>query len=328
MSVETAVEPEQIVKNLRKVWADLGKEEANGVLRACSMTMITVVKESQDAAAVGETLAALMHEHPSRAIVLRVREEGGPSLDARVFAQCWMPFGRRQQICCEQIELTSSRASLEDVPAVLRALIVPDLPVVLYCPDWDLCRSKEFQQLLPLTGKLIIDSGSCEDAEVVKYLNDLPKLAFRKADLAWARLTRWRQAIAHIFNDSANQKAIYELTDVNILYAGRQSPAAVHYLAAWFMHVLGAGVHLNVAAGVGPSCGAIERVDLHGPGFEATIDLIDKTSVEVRVNGFEQKVVFPEMTEYEALRQELAIVGRDPVFEDVLGLANLLRGEQ
>jgi len=32
------------------------------------------------------------------------------------------------------------------------------------------------------------------------------------------------------------------------------------------------------------------------------------------------------MSEYEALRKELAVVGRDPVFEDVVGLAQLLKG--
>ena len=39
------------------------------------------------------------------------------ALAARVFAQCWMPFGHRQQICCEQIEITASDASLPDLAA-------------------------------------------------------------------------------------------------------------------------------------------------------------------------------------------------------------------
>ena len=43
------------------------------------MTLIVVVEEERDAQAIGETLASLMHEHPSRAIVLRVRAGEEPS---------------------------------------------------------------------------------------------------------------------------------------------------------------------------------------------------------------------------------------------------------
>ena len=107
------------------------------MIRACAMTLIVVVEEERDAQAIGETLAALMHEHPSRAIVLRVRSGNEPSLSARVFAQCWMPFGSRQQICCEQVEIISSLASFSDVTSVLRGLIVPDLPVVSVLPERD-----------------------------------------------------------------------------------------------------------------------------------------------------------------------------------------------
>ena len=75
-------------------------------------------------------IASLMHEHPSRAIVLRIRP--GSELDARVFAQCWMPFGKRQQICCEQVEITSPEAALGDAASLITGIVVPDLPVVLY----------------------------------------------------------------------------------------------------------------------------------------------------------------------------------------------------
>jgi glucose-6-phosphate dehydrogenase assembly protein OpcA len=322
-----AVQPEKILKDLGKLWVDLGKQDENGVLRACAMTLIVVVEESQDAAVVGETIAALMHEHPSRAIVIRVRKDGGESLEARVLAQCWMPFGRQQQICCEQIEITASASRFEDVPTVVRGLTVADLPVVLYCPGPDLCRSKAVQSLLPLVSKLILDSGTLPvSTELLRFLADLPKQGLRRADLAWARLTRWREAIAQIFENPANLNRIFEIESVNILYAYADDPIPVYYLAAWFMHVLGSGIHLKIARGVGPAYASIAKVDVKAPKFEASVELVSPTSVEIKVNGVEQHAVFPELSDYQALREELSIVGRDPVFEDVLGLANLLAG--
>ena len=322
------VKPERILKDLGKLWVDLGKEDPNGVLRACAMTLIVVVEEAHDAAAIGETLAALMHEHPSRAIVLRVRAGEDHDLEARVFAQCWMPFGRRQQICCEQIEITSSLASLADVPAVVRGLIAPDLPVVLYCPSENLWWLRQFQALLPLAGKIILDSHNMPDSlRVLTYLNSLPGGGPRRADLAWSRLTPWRESVSRVFDDDARRRALYDLEEVRILYKCPEEPAAVYYLAAWFMHVLGAGVKLNIAAGVGPEFASIARVAMVGPSLDISIELVESTTVEVHVNGVrEQVTVYPPMTDYEALRQELSFTGRDPVFEDVLGLTQVLRG--
>ena len=44
---------------------------------------------------------------PSRGIVLAVTDRARERLQARVLAQCWKPFGKAQQICCEQIEITA-----------------------------------------------------------------------------------------------------------------------------------------------------------------------------------------------------------------------------
>jgi glucose-6-phosphate dehydrogenase assembly protein OpcA len=327
--VAANVKPERILKDLGKLWVDLGKQDPNGVLRACAMTLIVVVEEAHDAAAVGEMLAALMHEHPSRAIVLRVRGGEDSNLEASVFAQCWMPFGQRQQICCEQIEIISSLGSLSDVPAVIRGLVAPDLPVVLYCPSENLWWLRQFQALLPLVNKLVLDSyGMHGSIRVLGYLNSLAKSnGLRRADLAWSRLTPWRESVARIFDQPGRLRMIYDLSEIQILYKNVEEPASVYYLAGWFMQVLGAGVKLNIAPGVGPEFASIARVGLIGPRIKASIELMDASTVEVHVNGErEQVTVYPPMTEYEALRQELAVVGRDLVFEDVLGLAHLLKG--
>ena len=134
--------------------------------------------------------------------------------------------------------------------------------------------------------------------------------------------------MAQIFDDPARRRSIYDLTEVQILYRSDEEPASVYYLAGWFMHVLGAGVHLKIAKAIGPEFCSIAGVTLIGPNLNASVELVAQSAVEVTVNGEKQKVtVYPQMTEYEALRRELAISGRDAVFEDVLGLAQLMRHE-
>jgi phage tail protein X len=143
--VTAVVTPERILKDLHSLWAQLGKEpsEGHGVLRACAMTVIVLADDDPAGAAdraatarersVAQTLGLVMQEHPHRAIIVRVRAASEPLLDCHVTAQCWRPFGRQQQICCEQVEMTAAEASLADAEPVLLAITAPDLPVAVWC---------------------------------------------------------------------------------------------------------------------------------------------------------------------------------------------------
>src|SRR5260370_24577459 len=118
-ALSTTIQPQASLRELAARWVTLGKEsapdQASGVLRACTMTLLTVVEESEDTSDIWSVMPALIPEHPSRAIVIRFRPSAERALSSRVFSQCWMPFGQRRQICCEQIEITASDASLPDL---------------------------------------------------------------------------------------------------------------------------------------------------------------------------------------------------------------------
>jgi len=125
-SVALPAQPERIMKELARVWTSLAEEERHQggptVLRACAMTLIVATDdEDEDSLAVSQGLTELMHTHPSRAIVVRLRNAPGV-LESRVFEQCWMPFGHNQQICCEQVEITATMNHLQDVAAVIAPL--------------------------------------------------------------------------------------------------------------------------------------------------------------------------------------------------------------
>ena len=54
--MEAAVRPERLLKDLRNLWVDLGKQEPSGVLRACAMTLIVVAEEERDVRRSGKPL--------------------------------------------------------------------------------------------------------------------------------------------------------------------------------------------------------------------------------------------------------------------------------
>jgi glucose-6-phosphate dehydrogenase assembly protein OpcA len=203
------VAPDAILKELAALWTQEGKQGDAGVLRACSMTLLVIAEAGDDAAALGETVAALMPAHPARTILILLRGDGERALSQRVYQQCWKPFGQRQQICCEQIELTASDAALADLPSVVLPLAVPDLPVILWCRSARLTRMAEFGEIAKMAAKVVLDSGAqasdCTDA--IGRMLDVLRSGALVGDLAWTRLTRWREMLARVFEDRDTWRA-------------------------------------------------------------------------------------------------------------------------
>jgi glucose-6-phosphate dehydrogenase assembly protein OpcA len=315
----TGVQPERILKELAGLWAGMSKGESqgnnSGVLRACAMTLVVAAESDQDAADVSGTLAELMHAHPSRAVVLRPSAEPG-AMEARVFAQCWMPFGKRQQICCEQIEITASKDRLDEVPGAILGIMVPDLPVVLWARGKEWLNAPEFQLVLPLVHKLIIDSAKLgEPAQAFSLMRTLQAETTYVGDLAWTRLTALRQAIAHTLEDAALVPRLHSIEEIDVEYGDR--PISGTYLAAWLHSGLPeAKVTLKHRTAESSS------IRLSGQGLEIFMEF--GTSFVMRIDGAEHKAVLPVPGECDLMREELSILESDPVFTRVFDAAEQL----
>ncbi len=317
--MSTGVQPERILKELAGLWAGLSKDESHGtnsgVLRACSMTLVVAAENDQDAVEASGMLAELMHEHPSRAVVLRPSAEPG-AMDARVFAQCWMPFGKRQQICCEQIEITASKDRLDEVPGAILGIMVPDLPVVLWARGKEWLSAPEFQLVLKLVQKLIIDSAKLgEPARAFSLMQTLRAETPYVGDLAWTRLTALRQAISHLLEDAALLSRLPEVQEIAVEYG--EHPVSGAYLAAWLAKGL---PHSHVS--LKHRAGDVSAVRLHGAGVDIAMEL--GSSLIIRVDGVEHRAVLPVPGECDLMREELSILEADPVFASVFGKAEEL----
>jgi glucose-6-phosphate dehydrogenase assembly protein OpcA len=317
------VQPERILKELAGLWAGMSKDQSqgtnSGVLRACAMTLVVAAESDQDATDSSGVLAELMHAHPSRAIVLRPSAEPG-AMEARVFAQCWMPFGKRQQICCEQIEITASRDRLDEVPAAILGIMVPDLPVVLWARGREWLSAPEFQLVLPLVQKLIIDSeklGDPTDGVLRPFtlMRTLQAESTLVGDLAWTRLTALRQAISHMLEDAALVPRLKSVEDIAVLYGDH--PISGAYLAAWLQSGLPrAKVTLEHRKGDSSS------IHLRGQGVGLAIEL--GPSLVIRTDGAEYRTVLSVPGECDLMREELSILEADPVFTAVFEIAERL----
>jgi glucose-6-phosphate dehydrogenase assembly protein OpcA len=316
--MSATVAPETILKELAALWTQEGKQGDAGVLRACSMTLLVVAEAGDDAAALGETIAALMPEHPARSILIRLLGEGGRALSQRVYQQCWKPFGQRQQICCEQIEITASDAALPDLPSVILPLAVPDLPVILWCRSARLMRRPEFGEIARMATKVVTDSAQAADAiDALRRLADAVSSGGIFADLAWTRLTRWRETLARVFENRDTLARLPEVNRVQVRF-GQSYQTAAWYLAAWAANAL-ASVGQVVTPVVGRQDESL-RLALSGGAFHVELSRQGDRLITV-VNEQSNCTNLPRPTDYHMMREELGIVRRDAVFEAALASA-------
>src|SRR5580692_11422741 len=216
-----SIAPEKILRELSDLWVTLGKEThgdaADGALRACSMTLVALTEESDDIADMGETIAALMPQHPARVIVVRLRDARERMLSERVSAQCWMPFGQHRKVCCEQVEITATDAALADLPSVVLPLAVADLPLILWCRSARILGMPEFQPIAAMAQRVIVDSAGLPDPRAA-----LQRIAGRSAngvlagDFSWTRLTRWRELLSQVFENRQNLGALAGISKVTV----------------------------------------------------------------------------------------------------------------
>jgi len=310
----TLINPETILKDLRNLWLDLGRdnEVAGGVLRACGMTLVVATDASADMDELRHLLGVLMHNHPARAIVLKL--DGKAGLNATVFSQCWMPFGKHQQICAEGVEITAAPSDLYHVAQLLLPLIVSDLPAVLWCRGPRVFSDRLFDPLLPLVQKIIVDSTTVSDPQAaVAAVRDLRKQGRLVADLSWTKLTGLRELIASLFDEgtAANIKS------ARIFYGGDAPTASALYFTAWIQRALpDAQVTLEKR---GEGTRSIRSIVLEGD-CEVLLTRPDKSTFEVHCGGRMRRSSLVLVSEETLMGEELSILGPDPVFDKVLAV--------
>jgi glucose-6-phosphate dehydrogenase assembly protein OpcA len=334
-AVISPAQPEQILKGLGKLWTSLGEEEKQQgkptVLRACAMTLIVATDEKDEGFSASQTISELMREHPSRGIVLAVSEQSGEEPEARVLAQCWKPFGKAQQICCEQIEVKSRTDSWPKVGPILLGLIAADLPVVFWCRHSAAFTSagdgqkSGLEGVMDLATKSIVDSRGVNPALAFERLAAWKKGGHVVADLEWARLTRWREPLGHIFDNKARENLFSKFHTIEISYSEDKPTPGVFYAGAWLSAPYRARVTFRSVKGYGAG---LHSIVLKSDSETITFARTSGECMTIRTtNGPERRYNYADPTVEALMTEELSITGIDPVFESAFGRAQELLNE-
>ncbi len=231
-----------IEKELARIWAQPsmaaavggGGPDATGdadaprsrhvAARTSVMNLVVVTRRPELGERAGETINRLSGRHPSRTlVVLAADPDGPPWLEGRVQAFCILPRADAPETCSEQIFLTAGGETGRHLAALVTPLLVHDLPVTVWWPGEPPLESAPARELLAASDRLVVDGASWAGDGLAR-LRDLaevdmrfPRLAIR--DFALVRQSRWREAIATVFDLPEFLPYLTHLRRIAVTYA-------------------------------------------------------------------------------------------------------------
>lgn len=257
----------EIEQELARIWAkqDLtteieGEPARHIAARTSVMNLVVIARRPELAERGAATIQALTGRHPSRTIVVQSADPDGPSwLDARVEAHCILPREDAPETCAETIHLTAGGEAGRHLSAIVTPLIVHDLPVTVWWPGEPPFGSRAALDLLTGADRLVVDGSSwngdgLERMREMAGLLDVTRLAI--SDFALIRQSRWREAIASIFDDPDFLPYLRSLRRIAVTYGTHDesgAPGSTNivkpiYHVAWLASRLGLSVVKPLAA--------------------------------------------------------------------------------
>ena len=260
---------------LARIWAkaDLtadieGEPGRHIAARSSVMNLIVIARTPELAERSAATIQALTGRHPSRTICVQSADADGPSwVDARVEAHCILPREDAPETCAETIHLTAGGEAGRHLTAIVTPLIIHDLPVSVWWPGEPPFGTRPAQDLLAAADRLVVD-GSTWSGDGLAKLRDMAALLetsrLAVSDFALVRQSRWREAIASIFDDPDFLPYLRSLRRIAVTYATHDETGAAGstnlvkpvYHVAWLASRLGLTVERPLTFGTDKGGGA------------------------------------------------------------------------
>jgi len=193
------------------------REEGGAVALGRVLTLIIKSDRRANEQAI-EAANDASREHPMRVIVLVTHPEDASRLDAQI--RIGGDAG-----ASEVIILRAHGEAANNAESLVTGLLLPDAPVVVWWPD----RAPDAPALSPLgriAQRRITDSSRADNARNgLQQLDDTYRPG--DTDLAWTRLTRWREHLAAVLDQPP-----YEPVTAVEVHGASSSPSTA-LLAAW-----------------------------------------------------------------------------------------------
>ena len=207
-----------------------GVEERHIAARTSVLNLVVVARREE----IGEHAAAVIRQltgrHPSRTLILTSADPEGRSwLDADIQAFCVLPRPDASETCAEQIHIRAGGAAGRHLEAIVAPLLIHDLPVTLWWPSEPPLSSAAARDLLAMADRLVVDGSGWTGDGLVRLRElaaamDRDRLAV--SDFALVRQSRWREAIASVFDLPEFTPYLRSIRRIALTYGTRDETGA------------------------------------------------------------------------------------------------------
>lgn len=193
------------------------REEGGAVALGRVLTLVIATRHGLEEEAI-EAANDASREHPMRVIVVIMTDADEPRLDAQI--RIGGDAG-----ASEVILLNARGAAASNTESLITGLLLPDAPVVVWWPDDPPAVPSE-SPLGRMAQRRITDASTRPHAtDKLSVIGDV--YAPGDTDLAWTRLTHWREQLAAVLD----QPPYLPVTAVEV--RGASSSPSTGLLAAW-----------------------------------------------------------------------------------------------
>lgn len=275
------------------------------------LTLVIASHGDLDEAAV-EAANAASNEHPMRVVVVITETDGDDHLDAEI--RVGADAG-----ASEVVVLRAYGEVCSGVESLVTGLLLPDAPVVVWWPS----NAPECPGCTPL-GR-IAQRRITNSTEVLSSAELELRLAGYNpgdTDLAWTRITRWREYLAAILD----QPPFDPVTRVDVV--GAAGSLSTQLLAAWLDLTLGVPTTCRLPVDDSTVEG-VRSVTLHRESGDSIMERVSPVQTSLRQPGHpDQNIVLPRRTLSECLAEELRRLDEDVMYGRVLERLSRIRTEQ
>jgi glucose-6-phosphate dehydrogenase assembly protein OpcA len=280
---------EEVEQELSRIWAQSNLEMSTDVdgdhvnerhigARTSVMNLVVIAARPEVGERSAATIQLLVGRHPSRTTIIQPADPDGPSwLDAQIVAHCIMPRADAPETCAETVHLTCGGESGRHLDAIVAPLLIHDLPVTIWWPDEPSFGSAPVNDLLEMADRLVVD-GSGWHGDGLRQLRKMAAVSDRLpiaiSDFALVRQSRWREAIAAIFDIPDFLPYLRHIRRIAVTYGVRDEFGADStnivkplYHAAWLASRLGMVVTKPLAPMTG---GVVRKPPMRGTGGRLT----------------------------------------------------------
>jgi len=198
------------VFHLQEILAEIWRLKSN----VATFNLIVFIDDPTRRAWIHERALRIAEKHPSRLIILDACDASG-----------------KVRVCASELYLSVGKLDANAVATLTRELSAPDVPNVLWWSSECLIENDLFGVLIEHCDRVVMDSsGACNDESTLRRLLCFVQPIKPLRDLAWMRLTPWREMIAQFFDDPEMHVDLSSLATLEITSG---STAEALYLAGW-----------------------------------------------------------------------------------------------